>query len=86
MHIMGCVQGLRNSKTEQERIKKMNQRQFEKILNHVIDSIESAGYEAENQIVAYALTGDDCYITRRGDAREWIHKLDIEQIKDYYEL
>ena len=27
---------------------------------------------------AYALTGDESYITRRGNAREWIHKLDIE--------
>ncbi len=64
----------------------MNRRQFEKILNHVINSIESAGYEAENQIIAYVLTGDDSYITRRGDAREWIQKLDKEQIKDYYGL
>lgn len=64
----------------------MNRRQFEKILNHVINSIESAGYEAENQIIAYVLTSDDSYITRRGDAREWIQKLDKEQIKDYYGL
>lgn len=62
----------------------MNERQFEKILHHIISSIEAAGYVADNQIIAYALTGDESYITRRGDAREWIHKLDIEQLKDYY--
>lgn len=64
----------------------MSKRQFEKILNHIINCIEDAGYDAENQIIAYALTGDESYITRRGDARAWIQKLDVEQIKDYYEL
>lgn len=64
----------------------MNNTQFEKILQHIIHSIESAGYDADDQIIGYALTGDDSYITRRGDARTWIHKLDIEQIKDYYGL
>lgn len=64
----------------------MNNRQFEKILQHIIHSIEAAGYDADNQIIGYALTGDDSYITRRGDSRTWIHKLDIEQIKDYYGL
>ncbi len=64
----------------------MNKKQFEKILNHIINCIEDAGYDAENQIVAYVLTGEDSYITRRGDAREWIQKLDVEQIKDYYAL
>lgn len=64
----------------------MNKTQFEKILNHIINCIEGAGYDAENQIIAYALTDDDSYITRQGDARVWIHKLDIEQIKDYYVL
>lgn len=64
----------------------MNKTQFEKILNHIINCIEEAGYDAENQIIAYALTGDESYITRRGDARTWIQKLDIEQIKNYYGL
>lgn len=29
----------------------MNKRQFEKILNHIINCIEDAGYDAENQII-----------------------------------
>ena len=61
-------------------------RQFLKIMQHIIRSIEEAGYDAEDQIVAYVLTGDDDYITRRGDARAWIHKLDKEDIKAYYGL
>jgi len=62
------------------------ERQFLKILQHIINSIEDAGYDAENQIIAYALTGNEDYITRRGDARMWIHKIDREDIKDYYGL
>lgn len=64
----------------------MNERQFLKIIQHIISSIEDAGYDAENQLIAYALTGDEDYITRRGDARMWIHKLDREDIKDYFGL
>ena len=62
------------------------ERDFLKILQHIITSMEAAGYDADNQIIAYALTGDDDYITRRGDARMWIHKLDKEDIKAYYGL
>ncbi len=64
----------------------MNERQFLKILQHIINHLESAGYDADNQIIAYALTGDEDYITRQGDARTWIQKLDIEQLRDYYGL
>ena len=61
-------------------------RQFLRIMQHIIRSIEEARYDAEDQIVAYILTGDDDYITRCGDARMWIHKLDKEDIKEYYGL
>lgn len=64
----------------------MNKTQFEKILNHIINCIEEAGYDAKNQIIAYALTGDESYITRQGDARAWLQKLSVEQIKEYYAL
>ena len=63
-----------------------NEKQFLKILQHIICSIEDAGYDAGNQIIAYALTGEDDYITRRGNARMWIHKLDREDIKEYFGL
>lgn len=62
------------------------ERDFLKILQHIINSIETAGYDADNQIIAYALTGDDDYITRQGNARMWIHKIDREDIKEYYGL
>lgn len=64
----------------------MNEREFMKILQHIINSLDIAGYDADKQIIAYALTGDEDYITRRGDARTWIQRLDIEQLRDYYGL
>lgn len=39
-------------------------KQFEKIMWHIIRSIEKAGYDAEEQITAFLLTGTDSYITR----------------------
>lgn len=62
------------------------ERDFLKILQHIINSIDAAGYDAENQIIAYTLTGNEEYITRRGDARMWIHQINREDIKDYYGL
>lgn len=59
-------------------------REFMKILQHILNSLDIAGYDADRQIVAYALTGDEDYITRYGEARTWIHKLDIEQLREYY--
>lgn len=64
----------------------MNEREFMKILQHIINSLDIAGYDADKQIIAYALTEDEDYITRRGDARTWIQRLDIEQLRDYYGL
>lgn len=61
----------------------MQRDKFERIMDHIVKSIDDAGYSAEEQLAAYVLTGDDYYITRNGNAREWIKKLDIKQIKRY---
>lgn len=61
----------------------MNQDKFDKIMRHIIRNIEDAGYSAEEQILAYVLTDDENYITRSGEARDWIQKLDKKQIKRY---
>ncbi len=64
----------------------MEQKKFERIMKHIIRSIEDSGYSAEDQILAYVLTDDENYITRNGNAREWIQKLDKQQIEKYLEL
>ena len=64
----------------------MEQKKFEQVMEHIIRSIEDSGYSAEDQILAYVLTDDENYITRNGNARDWIQKLDKQQIEKYLEL
>lgn len=64
----------------------MEQKKFERVMRHIIRSIEDSGYSAEEQILAYVLTDDENYITRNGNARDWIQKLDKQQIEKYLEL
>lgn len=45
-------------------------------MQHVIRSIEYSGYSAENQSLTCVLTDNENYITRNGNARDWIQKLD----------
>lgn len=61
----------------------MKQKEFERIMEHIIASIEDAGQSPHNQIMAYIIKGDASYITRNGNARGWIQELDQQQIKKY---
>ena len=42
-----------------------------------------AGYDPYEQLYAYLHTGNDTYITRKGDARSLVGELDREQIWAY---
>lgn len=61
----------------------MDEQKFERVMKHIIRCIEESGYEPYDQIRAYLLTSDENYITRDGRAREYIQKLDKNQIKRY---
>ena len=49
-------------------------------LNEVIDSLSRKGYNAENQLVGYLLTGDATYISNFEGAREKIKKIKREEL------
>ena len=49
-------------------------------LNEVIDSLSRKGYNAENQLVGYLLTGDATYISNFEGAREKIKKMKREEL------
>ena len=49
-------------------------------LNEVIDSLSRKGYNAENQLVGYLLTGDATYISNFEGAREKIKKIKREEV------
>jgi len=58
---------------------------FENIMAHIVASIRAAGYEPYDQLYGYLKTGDDTYITRTGDARNLIKKLDPNQVQCFVE-
>lgn len=57
--------------------------EFESIMEHIVASIRSAGYEPYDQLYGYLKTGDETYITRTGDARRLVKELDREQLRQY---
>ena len=58
---------------------------FKETIDYVVSVLKDAGYEPYDQLYAYASTGNESYITRKGDARKLIVQLDREQIWDYIE-
>lgn len=57
--------------------------EFENIIEHIVASIRSAGYEPYDQLYGYLKTGDETYITRTGDARRLVKELDRERLQQY---
>ena len=49
-------------------------------LNEIIESLKKKGYNAENQLVGYLLTGDSTYISNYEGAREKIKSLKREEV------
>jgi len=58
------------------------------ILFTVHDALKEKGYNPNNQIVGYLLSGDPAYIPRYKDARNLIRKIErdevIEELVKYY--
>lgn len=49
-------------------------------LNEIIDSLNKKGYNAENQLVGYLMTGDATYISTYEGARDKIKTLKREEV------
>ena len=52
-------------------------------IEHIVSALREAGYDPYEQLYAYLHTGNDAYITRKGDARSLVGEVDREQILDY---
>lgn len=61
----------------------MAQTDFEKLISEVITALSDAGYDPYAQLTGFIETGDDTYITRKGNARAIIQTLDKEQVAQY---
>lgn len=59
-----------------------------KILEEVSKALEDKGYNANNQLIGYILSGDPTYITSHNNARGLITQIDrdeiLEELLNYY--
>ena len=58
---------------------------FEETIQYVVSVLKDAGYEPYEQLYGYLNTGNESYITRKGNARTLVTELDREQIWNYIE-
>lgn len=54
-----------------------------KNVEYIVSALREAGYNPYKQLYAYAVTGDETYITRNGDARNMVISLDREDLLEY---
>ena len=58
---------------------------LEETIQYVVSVLKDAGYEPYEQLYGYLNTGNESYITRKGNARTLVTELDREQIWKYIE-
>ena len=67
-------------KTNLFNIKEVDANLTRKILKEVYDSLNDRGYNPNNQIVGYLISGDPGYISNYQDARNKIQEIDRAKI------
>ena len=71
---------MKNEETNLFHIDELNVHKIRKTLNEVIDALEERGYDSNNQIVGYLISGDLGYISSHKDAGKKIQELDRAEI------
>ena len=61
----------------------MEDTKFIAAMESIVSSIEKTGLDPYSQLYGYLTTGKDEYITRTGNARELIKKLNWQRVWDY---
>ena len=56
---------------------------FQETIDYIISVLKEAGYNPYEQLYGYLNTGNESYITRRGNARSLVVTLDRGQIWNY---
>lgn len=56
---------------------------YQKKVEYIVSVLRDAGYNPHDQLYAYAITGDETYITRQGDARKLALTIDRKWLIDY---
>ena len=56
---------------------------FQKDIECIISALRDTGYDPYEQLYAYAITGNETFITRKGDARRIISSIEREELIEY---
>ena len=59
--------------------------EFQETINYIGSVLKEAGYNPYEQLYGYLNTGNESFITRRGNARSLVATLDREKIWIYIE-
>lgn len=71
---------MNNEETSLFHLDELNVHKIRQTLNEVIDALEERGYDSNNQIVGYLISGDLGYISSHKDARKKMQELDRAEI------
>lgn len=55
-------------------------------IESICRSIRATGLDPYSQLMGYLLTGEDCYITRTGNARAMVNTLDRSTLQMYVKM
>jgi len=55
----------------------------EQMLEYIAKCIRATGNDPQTQIEGYVVSGNECYITRNGDARRLIKSVEFSFLKQY---
>lgn len=55
----------------------------QQVLEYIVKCIEDTGNDPQIQIHGYVLSGNECYITRKGDARRLIKSVETSYLERY---
>ena len=71
---------MNNEETNLFHLDELNVYKIRQTLNEVIEALEERGYDSNNQIVGYLISGDLGYISSHKDARKKMQELDRAEI------
>ena len=61
----------------------LDNQEFRVRMDRIVKALKDAGYDPYMQLYGYLETGDDTYITRKGNARDEIGELDQEMVREF---
>ena len=61
----------------------MDKKEFQVRMDRIVKALKDAGYDPYTQLYGYLQTGNNTYITRKGNARDEIGELDRKLVWEF---